>query len=170
MVLTYHLLAPGEEAAASNLIIRVFDEFIAEGYSPEGVQEFLTYVTPEALARRAQENHFALVAAAGDRIVGVIEVRACDHVSLLFVDKAFQGQGISRTLLEQALVHCIESNPDLQEVSVNSSPYAVPIYEKLGFRATEPEQTVHGIRFTPMILKEVKGQCTAPSNSNQGRL
>ncbi len=168
--LTYHLLASGEEAAVSDLIIRVFDEFIAGGYSQEGVQEFLSYVTPEALAKRAQENHFALVAAVGNRIVGVIEVRACDHISLLFVDKAFQGRGISRALLKQALARCIEGNPELHEVSVNASPYAVPIYERLGFRTTEPEQTIHGIRFTPMILEEVKGQRTAPSNSNKGRL
>jgi len=168
--LTYRLLAPGEETAVSDLIIQVFDEFIAGGYSQEGVQEFLAYVTPEGLAKRVQENHFTLVAAAGDSIVGVIEVRACDHVSLLFVDKAFQGRGISRTLLEQALVRCRGNNPELHEVSVNSSPYAVPIYESLGFCITGPEQTVHGIRFTPMILREVKVQSIAPTNSNQGRL
>lgn len=35
-------------------------------------------------------------------------------------------------------------------MTVNSSPYAVPVYEKLGFHATGSEQTVNGLRFTPM--------------------
>lgn len=38
-----------------------------------------------------------------------------------------------------------------QVFTVNSSPYAVKIYEHLGFRATDSEQTVNGLRFTPMV-------------------
>lgn len=36
------------------------------------------------------------------------------------------------------------------EITVNSSPYAVKIYKHLGFVPTAEEQTVNGIRFTPM--------------------
>jgi len=35
-------------------------------------------------------------------------------------------------------------------MTVNSSPYAVPIYHKLGFKDTGSEQVVNGLRFTPM--------------------
>jgi hypothetical protein len=41
----------------------------------------------------------------------------------------------------------------LAQVSVNSSPNAVPIYERLGFASWSPEQTVNGIRFVPMLLE-----------------
>ena len=37
-------------------------------------------------------------------------------------------------------------------MTVNSSPYAVPIYHKLGFKDTGSEQVVNGLRFTPMEL------------------
>ena len=35
-------------------------------------------------------------------------------------------------------------------VTLNSSPYGLPFYEALGFVPTGKEQTVNGIRFTPM--------------------
>ena len=37
--------------------------------------------------------------------------------------------------------------------TVHSSPYAVEVYRHLGFAATGPEQTVNGLRFTPMEYK-----------------
>ena len=46
-------------------------------------------------------------------------------------------------------------------ITVNSSRYAAPIYEKIGFIKTEEEKEQDGLKFTPMklILKgEVKGE------------
>ena len=37
-------------------------------------------------------------------------------------------------------------------LTVNSSPFGLPFYERLGFTALSGEQTVNGIRFTPMAL------------------
>ena len=39
---------------------------------------------------------------------------------------------------------------DRQTFTVHSSPYAVEVYRHLGFVATDAEQTVSGLRFTPM--------------------
>lgn len=41
-----------------------------------------------------------------------------------------------------------ECHPD--KLTVNSSPYAVPVYYKLGFCDVDKEQVVNGLRFTPM--------------------
>ena len=40
-------------------------------------------------------------------------------------------------------------------MTVNSSPYAVPVYHKLGFKDTGSEQMVNGLRFTPMELNTI---------------
>ena len=37
-----------------------------------------------------------------------------------------------------------------QVFTVHSSPYAVEVYRHLGFVPTDEEQTVDGLRFTPM--------------------
>ncbi len=145
-------MTPEDVPQVSALIGRVFDEFVAPDFVPEGVQTFLQYVTPEALLRHFQANHFGLVAAEADPIVGMIEVRNNDHVSLLFVDKAFQGQGIARELWRRALDICRSSKPDLSQVTVNSSPFAVPVYLKLGFRAQGGRQVKNGIEFYPMVI------------------
>ena len=155
--LLYRRMQAGEESAVCDLVARVFEESVEPGFSPEGVQEFLGYAEPTALAQRAQDNHFVLVAATGDEIVGMIEVRNHDHVSLFFVDARVHQRGIGRELMQQALDSCRHNRPDLQQIDVNSSPYAVPVYERLGFRQAGAEQVKNGIRFVPMVL-ELQGQ------------
>lgn len=143
---------PGEETGVCHLVMRVFSEFVAPGYGPEGIKEFRKYVNPAALLKRSEAGHFVLVAAVQGQLAGVIEIRHHEHISLLFVDRQFLRRGIAKALLLQALDVSRQHNPDLEQVTVNSSPYAVPIYEKLGFEQTGPEQVKNGIRFVPMAL------------------
>ena len=151
--LLYRRMQAGEESVVCDIVARVFEEFVEPGFSPEGVQEFLGYAKPKALAQRAQDNHFVLVAATGDEIVGMIEVRPYVHVSLFLVDARVHRRGIGRELLQRALDTCRHNRPDLLQVDVNSSPYAVPVYERLGLRPAGPEQVKNGIRFIPMVLE-----------------
>jgi ribosomal protein S18 acetylase RimI-like enzyme len=143
----------GEERAVCELVIRTFNEFIAPGYSSEGIENFLGGVTPESLLRRVQEGRIFLVAVIKDQIAGVIGIRSYSHICLLFVDAEYHRRGIARELLSRASEICRNHDPDLTEITVNSSPYAVPIYEKLGFQQLQPEQIRNGIRFVPMALK-----------------
>jgi len=149
----YRYMRPGEETEVCDLIIRVFKEFVAPEFPQRGVQEFLDYVKPDSLLKRSQANYFVLVATAQDRVVGMIEVRDNNHISLLFVDKPFLRRKIGKQLLRRALEICLSRQPDTSEVSVNSSPYAVHIYEKLGFRPKGPKQIVNGVCFVPMALE-----------------
>ncbi len=150
-------MEPAEETEVCDLVIRVFNEFIAHQYSQQGVREFLKYAQPELFLRRSQKNHFVLLATVQGKIVGMIEIRTNRHVSLLFVDKRFQQRGIARELLQRSLKICkleiaLKRSPELQEVSVNASPNAIQIYERMGFHQKGPEQVKNGIRFTQMAL------------------
>ena len=146
----YRPMKPADAAAVSGLILDSFTEFIAGEYSDEGRAEFTRYVEPGALVDRSESNHFVLLAMAGERHAGVIELRDNDHVSLLFVDRRFQRHGIARELLTRALAIARPAKPGLDRVTVNSSRFGVPAYERLGFRQTGPERTVNGIVFVPM--------------------
>ncbi len=139
-------MEPADAAAVSQLIVDLFTEFIGPEYTDEGRVEFLRYVQPDALVARTRSNHLLLVAMAGERPAGVIELRDNDHVSLLFVASRHQRHGIARELLDRALT----AKPGLDRVTVNSSRFGVPAYERLGFRQTGPERTVNGIVFIPM--------------------
>jgi ribosomal protein S18 acetylase RimI-like enzyme len=105
------------------------------------------------MQERLERGNFAFVAVVDDSITGVIEVRSNNHISLLFVRKEYQGRGIARELLELAIEKCRQADNIIDEVDVNSSSYAVRIYEKLGFTRVDAEKLVDGIRFIPMKLK-----------------
>ena len=165
--LTYRPLSAQDILEVSELVARIFNEFVAPEYSSEGVQQFHRYIQPSAFQARAQTNHFSLISLEQDKktnhfslisleqdkIVGVIEMRGHNHVSLLFVAPEFQRRGIAKELLRRALQICRANEPRLSEISVNSSSYAVPIYERLGFRRAGERQVRNGIGFLPMVLK-----------------
>ena len=148
--IVYRAMTADDAPGVSRLILDVFEALIAAEYSEEGRAEFARYVDADALVRRLASNHCMLVAVNGPRLAGVIEMRDNDHVSLLFVDQACQRRGVARTLLAEALAVVRPARPDLERVTVNSSRYGVPAYEKLGFRQTGPERSVNGIVFIPM--------------------
>lgn len=85
-----------------------------------------------------------------DELLGVLAMRENNHISLMFVKKEHQREGIARKLFEFALESCRTTDSNLQTITVNSSRYAVEIYEKMGFIKIDSEQENHGIRFTPM--------------------
>jgi predicted GNAT family N-acyltransferase len=78
----------------------------------------------------------------------MIEIVRGDHISLLFVDR--RCEGIGKTLVAMAVDECLRIKPELKSITVNSSPFAVPAYEKMGFRAVGPFREVNGIIFIPM--------------------
>lgn len=146
----YRLMKRGEERAVCLLVRDVFDEFVAPDFSEEGVDGFLQYAHPRALARRCEGHHFVLVAARGDELLGMIEVGRFEHIGMLFV--AQRGRGIARQLVHRALAVCKVKRPGLSRVTVHSSRYAEPIYRKLGFVTEGDERTEGGITFLPMAM------------------
>ncbi|MGA2569089.1 MAG: GNAT family N-acetyltransferase [Terracidiphilus sp.] len=150
----YEFMRPGEEAEVSSLVWDVFEEFEAAEYKQEGIDEFKRFIAPESLAARCAAGiFFVLCCKSGSGIAGVIAIKENHHISLLFVRKEDQRKGIARTLLAKALEACLATDPKLQAVTVNSSRYAVGVYERLGFESIGPEQEKNGIRFTPMRLE-----------------
>jgi GNAT superfamily N-acetyltransferase len=151
--ITYRAMKAGEERDVCRLVARVFADFVAVLYTPQGVREFLTYAADfDQLRERLQANHFVLVAETQGRIVGAIEMRNCDHISLFFVDGELQRNGIGKQLWRRALITCLSNRAEVPKITVHSSPNAVEAYQKLGFQVEGPEQTENGIRFIPMAL------------------
>ncbi|MGD9366730.1 MAG: GNAT family N-acetyltransferase [Desulfobacteraceae bacterium] len=151
--MNYRQMQPGEETRAIELVSGVFHEFVAPLYSDEGVKEFMKFADAETLAERLEGDDFVLIAESLDEIIGVIEISAYRHIALFFVAPEHQRRGIGRELLRKALDECLAYNPNLNEITVNSSPNAVSAYRALGFIERDKEKTINGIRFVPMALK-----------------
>ena len=127
---------------------RVYIECKDESYSEQGIETFCNFVNNKKITKS-----FKVYGAFEDNILkGVIATdKRKRHINLFFVDKSSQAKGIGKKLM--AIV--IENNEN-SFITVNSSRYAVPIYEKLGFVKMEEEKEQDGLKFTPMklILKD----------------
>ena len=78
-----------ELPAASALAGRVFAEFEAPEYSPEGIGTFLRFVAPEALAAQHRNGSMQSWGAfRRGRLVGIIALTRRSHLCVLFVEKA----------------------------------------------------------------------------------
>ena len=74
------------------------------------------------------------------------------HICFFFVEGEYHRLGIGRKLFKRMR----EDFPG-RTITLNSSPYGLPFYNALGFKATDREKTVNGIRFTPMKYNDQEG-------------
>jgi len=137
---------------AIGLVNRVFGEFVAADYSEEGKAAFETYLQNKytelsqgiSSGKKKMWGYYQ-----EEAILGVIATRDVSHISLLFVDKRHHGKGIAGQLLGAVLKE-LENAGGAARITVNSSPYAVEIYERLGFARAGERQEKDGILFIPM--------------------
>lgn len=131
-----------EIPAAMELVWRVFQEFEAPAYPPEGIETFRRFITDRSESRRL------LVYGAFEEgtLTGVLALRSGGtHVSLFFVEAARHRQGIGKALFRYA-----PRDTGPQTLTVHAAPYAVEIYRHLGFRATGQTRQEDGILYIPM--------------------
>ncbi len=128
-----------------SLVWKVFLEFEAPDYSQEGIEMFKDIIHDDEYL-----SQLSCHGAYGEgKLLGVIATRQNNyHIALFFVDGNHHKEGIGRRLFEAAKFSC--SSP---KMTVHSSPFAVPVYGKMGFVQTDNEQIENGIRFTPMEMK-----------------
>ena len=137
-----------EDAMA--LAWKTFLRFEADVYTPEGVKNFENFITDSTLHRMFVMGAYQMfVALDGKKIVGMITLRDNAHISLLFVDEEYHRRGIGRALI-QYLANYLLTELQVGRVTVNSSPYVVQFYHKLGFKDLRPQEHRDGITYTPM--------------------
>ena len=134
-----------------NLVNNVFDEFVGKDYSEEGNKSFKEYTeTKNVIIRFSEKNSKFYVAKHDEDIIGALEIKNNDHISLWFVNKKFHGKGIGRKLFEYYLEKLLHNNIEVKTITVNSSIYAEKIYERIGFIKTNEMQEKNGIKYIPM--------------------
>ena len=141
---------PNEAGVVSRFVCDLFKRHIPPGSDPEGIARLYPSLAPEAIAERAGEES-TFVAWAGAEVVGVVQVRDNDHVSLLFVRPSPMGLGIAMALMARAEEACrVAGRPKMM---VDSSPGTRRFYERLGFVPAGESRKVDGFLFVPMEKK-----------------
>ena len=139
------ILAEDETDTALALAWKVFTEYESPDYAPEGTEEFRK--TLENGAYLAGLRYYG--AFDGERLIGLLAIRVRQrHICFFFVDGEYHRRGIGTKLFKR-----MQEDFPSKSITLNSSPYGLPFYKALGFTATDSEQTVNGIRFTPMEHK-----------------
>jgi len=150
------LLEPADLEEAMALVWEVFAEFQAPEFTQEGIEEFWRFIDGEYMNMMLGEGIMTFWGAfEDDLMVGVCAVRDNNHIALLFVDGEYHRRGIGSTLLKKAVADCKYLDPDLNRVTVNSSPFAVPFYEAMGFKALSGMVEEDGMKFMPMAVEGI---------------
>ena len=138
---------------ALDIVNIVFSEFVAVDYSEQGKNTFENYLKnkyEEMLSDLLSGHKKVWAYYQGSHILGVIATRDISHIALMFVDKKYHRKGIAKQMFNVVLDE-LKKNEDVEQITVNSSPYAVEVYEHLGFIKTGEQQEKDGIIFTPMM-------------------
>ncbi len=148
-----------EVESAMNLVLEVFMQFEAPDYHPSAVETFKRDIIENAdFLEKVKQGVCPIYGAFdGDKIVSLIGMRSTKtHINLVFTKKEYHRKGIAKAIFNHLLNDVQKENPSLQELTLNSSPYAIPFYLAIGFVPMSEEQEIDGIRFTPMkyIIKK----------------
>lgn len=143
-----------EEALA--LASEVFMQFEAPVYKPEGVETFKRdIVENKDFSNKCKTGEYPIYAAFDkEKIIGIIGLGAMHpdriHINLVFTKKEYHRCGIATAIFNYMLEDVLKENPNLKEITLNSSPYGLPFYLHLGFTALSEELEKNGIRYTQM--------------------
>lgn len=134
---------------ALSLALEVFMQFEAPDYKPERVKTFKDdIIENKEFIAKCKEGACPIYAAFDKgKIIGLIGMRESKtHINLVFTKKEYHRQGIATAIFK----YLLRDNPKLTEITLNSSPYGLPFYLKLGFVPQSEELEQNGIRYTPM--------------------
>ena len=150
-MITLRNATPSDAGKISKLISGLTEKFIAYEFTPAGTEELLHSMAPDAIEKYIRSGYEYHVAEMDARLIGVVAVRGNSHLYHLFVAEKFQNRGIAGQLWRVAMKSCLaKGNPGV--FTVNSSRYARPVYEKLGFVVQSGPQEKNGVIYIPMKL------------------
>lgn len=138
-------LKDNEIKDANDLAFKVFLKYEAPDYDVQGINEFKNSI----YSKEFIEKHSYYGAYEENNLLGMIATRNNNgHIAMFFVDEDMQSKGIGKKLFNEICKDNINTY-----ISANSSPYALAIYLHLGFKKSNDEQCINGIKFIPIRYK-----------------
>lgn len=133
----------------TELIIKCSEKFILPKFNDEGRKNYLQSHSLEMMRERLDQFKYQVLEKNGE-IIGVVGMRRPSHLFHLHIAPEFHGHGLGRDLWKAAKDRAVQLDK-FEKFTVNSSVFAVPFYEKLGFVASTPE-TRDGVEYVPMTM------------------
>lgn len=141
-------------------IERLIQPYIADfAISREGEEKFSSAAILKLL--NTEQVHY-YVCEQNEVILGIIAYKEPAHLVHFFVDIAVQKQGIGRKLWNYVIA---ELQENITTISVNSSCYAQPIYQKFGFETVSEVIEAYGLRYVMMQKSRTAENKKAPEGA-----
>lgn len=134
----------GDIIKMKKLVWDSFFKFIAPDLSDEGIESFNKIISNSEFINSLDKYGYY----EDEDLQGIIAMNN-NHISLFFVREDCSCKGIGRKLWDY-----VKQNSKYYVFTVKSSPYAIPIYHKLGFYDTDIQREKNGIIYTAMEFKK----------------
>lgn len=150
-------LATRDDAPAISQLIRELALFCTIDPAGRGADGFLESISPAAIAGYIDAPSYRYrIATVDGEMAAVAAMRDNSHVFHLFVAPPFHRRGYARVLWELVRDEALaRGNPG--RFTVNSTLFAVPVYESFGFRRSGEQEQGNGIAWVPMKLGSDSG-------------
>lgn len=136
------------DAPAVSELINGLAGYFAAGSIAQISQSFRDTISVEAVTERIASRDFCCFVAEDDKgLSGFVAFRNPSHLFHLFVAEHVQSRGLGKLLWLKVL-----DQTACEEITVNSSIFAIPFYQRLGFVRVGPDQSVDGISYAPMVF------------------
>lgn len=143
---TIRRCTPADAEPIATLIGKLIHYFVGDA-AAASVQPFLATFHSEAIAGLLAKPEFVCLAIEeAGCLLGLITLHRPAHLHHLFVSPDAHRRGIARSLWQAIQAEL----PVPATVTVNSSEFAVPVYQRFGFVATAEVQERNGVRYVPM--------------------
>ena len=135
------------------LAYRTFQKYVADGYTKEGVDNFVNFISDQHLYRMfmVDEYHLWVAKDEAERIIGMASLRSGTHISLLFVDENHMKMGIGRALMKTA--HELAGGEKDIAVYLIANGNAVPFYQSLGMKFSDDVMQYNHIEWTEFTVE-----------------
>lgn len=155
-----------DAAAISAIAIELTQKYVLDECSADAAAALLGSLSPDRIEDNIRTGFHYYVAEIDTTMAGVIGLNPYQHVYHLFVLEQYQRQGIARTLWNVAKQAAL-ADGQVETFTVNASPNARPVYEKLGFRAVAGPTERNGIITIPMQYTVLASESASESSRDR---
>lgn len=136
------------DALAVSELIAGLSEYFASGSVSQISQKFWDSISVEAVTERiASPDYICFVAEDINGLSGFVAFRSPSHLLHLFVASRVQSRGLGKLLWQKVL-----DQSACSKITVNSSVFAIPFYQRLGFVRVGLDKSEGGISYSPMVF------------------
>ncbi|MDN3648536.1 GNAT family N-acetyltransferase [Reinekea marina] len=142
-------LLKSDLAEAITVIKASFETYVKPSWSQNAIEAFYTKdIAIDKLKSLLDSDNICLKCTVDDCISGVLLFSSKRKLAYLFVSPEENGKGIAKKLFDAAKLQVDDS---VDYIELASTEYAVPVYEKLGFRKSANAFLYNDCTFQPMV-------------------